>query len=214
MLGARKQSRPTLILKQPFQAVLQHVIRLEVFNLKVVRRSSFQSLARNQSDQLAAGDPHAVFLGFQSNLLENLVHRSLLKRSQIHGDLGLIPGFQFNAQSLDVRQTSAGFADGFGNGACNPDVRCVQIDVVGDQQIPCADCGGACAGMELAVPKSGRRLEPDASSCSQSLKLAAPDVFQADPIRVLGCSFVKIDWDLKSQPGLFPHIVRNSDAVL
>ena len=101
------------ILQGCTQPAFQDLLRLKLVQLHVPHRSIHQSSFRDQPDQLAVMDTHAIALGFTADKLHHSLHRRGLEVGQVHRDLGT--PFDQQPEPLDIAKASRGMAYSFGN---------------------------------------------------------------------------------------------------
>ena len=200
--GAQVQSENSPCLK----VGLQHLVHGEIFDLEVVLRTVQQGLHGDDTHHLTADHPHAIAPCLHFYHLKGGVDRRSGVIGQVHGDLGLIPILQGNAQRLHEVQAAADVADPQGDLPGDLRVWRVQIDVETDQGHPGADGGGASGGVdgiraEVRLPHGVLHFLP------QPLELPLSNVGQIHPVGGGGRFFIQVEGlpiPLRRQPGHLP----------
>ena len=116
--------------------------------------------------------------------------------SEVDAYLGQPPISERHANRFDMRKPAAGFPDAPGNPARKIQVRAVQVDIEGDQELACADCCCPCAGMQLRLAKVRRSLG-ESDLLLKRLELPPPDDLQPPALRAKGSFFVEVDRDAR-----------------
>src|SRR5438874_12066261 len=104
---------------------------------------------------------------------------SLLKVGEIHRDLG--QAAHEEARALDETHATAGEAHGLSNLLCDLDIRCVQENVIGDQELSGAHDRRTGCGMNACFANIGAscRIGPDFGT--NSFKLSPSNILQTLP---------------------------------
>ena len=137
------------------QAVFQHLVRRKIFQLQKKIGGHLEGFLGNQADDFTSHRSSAVAFRFALDHFIYAMHRRVFEIGEVDGNLREIPRLQGDAHRFDVAQTTGGKTNGFGNFVGDGNVRGVEVDVVGDEELARADDGGSRGGMELGIANVG-----------------------------------------------------------
>ncbi len=136
-----------------------------------------QRRGRDQPDDLALQNRHAVARRLALDRLEHPEDRRLLEVGQVHRHLHDAAVLERDAHRLDVAEAARAHPDGGGDALGDVEPIGGQVDVVGDERHARADHGRAGTRMRLRRTEVGRPLRGRELG-RQPLELAAPDVLE------------------------------------
>ncbi len=196
------------------QAILEDHGRLKIFDLQIIFRRHFDRFFWNQADNFTGGHGHAVAFRLPLHGLEDAMDGGRFKIGEVHGYLCQPAGLERDAHGLDVAEAAGGEAHGAGDLLCHSGVRGPEKNVVSDQELPCADGGGAGGRMQHGLAHIGIALGIPAHLLAQGLELPAADVLQLDALRPLRGGLIEVAGNPQPLPELGGRTLGELRAVL
>jgi len=111
------------------QALFKNFVHIEVFDLEIVLSCHEQALHGDRPNDFRTSYGNTITAGFHLDHFESAVNSGLFIVDKVHGDLGHVAVFQFQANGLDIVKAAADVADFLGNSLSDFNIRRMQVDV-------------------------------------------------------------------------------------